>query len=119
MLNNNRAVDRILLVNDGTLLFDGRSDELLSSTLLLENGIREPLYLTVLRQLGFDTTRAQNLSQLDDLDLSGLGLPDRVLRDKTEASPDSILKVEGLKVGYGDDKIVINDMSLSLKKANV
>ena len=50
------------------------------STLLLENGIREPLYVTVLRQLGFDTTRAQNLSQLDALDLSGLGIPDSVLR---------------------------------------
>lgn len=111
-----RPVDRILLVNDGTLLFNGSPDELLSSTLLLENGIREPLYLTVLRQLGFDTARAQNLSQLDALDLSGLGLPDRVLRDKTEASTNSILKVEGLRVGYGDNQIVIDDMSFSLKK---
>lgn len=111
-----RPVDRILLVNDGTLLFNGSPDELLSSTLLLDNGIREPLYLTVLRQLGFDTTRAQNLSQLDALDLSGLGLPDRVLRDKTETSTNSILKVEGLRVGYGDNQIVIDDMSFNLKE---
>ena len=111
-----RPVDRILLVNEGELLFNGRPDELLSSTLLLENGIRDPLYLTVLRQLGFDTTRAQNLSQLDALDLSGLGIPDRVLRDKTEASTDSILKVEGLSVSYGDNPAVIEDMSFSLKK---
>lgn len=111
-----RPVDRILLVNDGTLLFNGSPDELLSSTLLLENGIREPLYLTVLRQLGFDTTRAQNLSQLDALDLSGLGLPDRVLRDKRDSSSDSILKVEGLSVSYGDNPAIIDDMSFSLKK---
>ncbi len=111
-----RPVDRILLVNKGELLFNGRPDELLSSTLLLENGIRDPLYLTVLRQLGFDTTRAQNLSQLDALDLSGLGIPDRVLRDKTEASTDSILKVEGLSVSYGDNPAVIEDISFSLKK---
>ena len=111
-----RPVDRILLVNKGELLFNGRPDELLSSTLLLENGIRDPLYLTVLRQLGFDTTRAQNLSQLDALDLSGLGIPDSVLRDKTEASTDSILKVEGLSVSYGDNPAVIEDMSFSLKK---
>ena len=111
-----RPVDRILLVNKGELLFNGRPDELLSSTLLLENGIRDPLYLTVLRQLGFDTTRAQNLSQLDALDLSGLGIPDNVLRDKTETSTDSILKVEGLSVSYGDNPAVIEDMSFSLKK---
>ena len=111
-----RPVDRILLVNDGQLLFNGSPDELLSSTLLLENGIREPLYVTVLRQLGFDTTRAQNLSQLDALDLSGLGIPDSVLRDKTETSTDSILKVEGISVSYGDNPAVIEDISFSLKK---
>lgn len=111
-----RPVDRILLVNDGTLLFNGSPDELLSSKLLLENGIREPLYVTVLRQLGFDTRSAQNLSQLDALDLSDLVLPDRVLKDKRDSSSDSILKVEGLSVSYGDNPAIIEDMSFSLKK---
>ena len=111
-----RPVDRILLVNDGQLLFNGSPDELLSSTLLLENGIREPLYVTVLRQLGFDTRDAQNLSQLDALDLSDLVLPDRVLKDKRDSSSDSILKVEGLSVSYGDNPAIIEDMSFSLKK---
>ena len=111
-----RPVDRILLVNDGTLLFNGSPDELLSSTLLLENGIREPLYVTVLRQLGFDTRDAENLSQLDALDLSDLVLPDRVLKDKRDSSSDSILKVEGLSVSYGDNPAIIEDISFSLKK---
>lgn len=111
-----RPVDRILLVNDGTLLFNGSPDELLSSTLLLGNGIREPLYVTVLRQLGFDTRDAENLSQLDALDLSDLVLPDRVLKDKRDSSSDSILKVEGLSVSYGDNPAIIEDMSFSLKK---
>lgn len=111
-----RPVDRILLVNDGTLLFNGSPDELLSSTLLLENGIREPLYVTVLRQLRFDTRDAENLSQLDALDLSDLVLPDRVLKDKRDSSSDSILKVEGLSVSYGDNPAIIEDMSFSLKK---
>ena len=111
-----RPVDRILLVNEGELIFNGSPDELLSSTLLLENGIREPLYVTVLRQLGFDTRRAQNLSQLDALDLSDLALPDRVLKDKKDSSSDSILKVEGLSVSYGDNPAIIEDLSFSLKK---
>ena len=111
-----RPVDRILLVNEGELIFNGSPDELLSSTLLLENGIREPLYVTVLRQLGFDTRSAQNLSQLDALDLSDLVLPDRVLKDKRDSSSDSILKVEGLSVSYGDSPAIIEDLSFSLKK---
>ena len=111
-----RPVDRILLVNDGTLLFNGSPDELLSSALLLENGIREPLYVTVLRQLGFDTRVALTLSLLVALDLSDLVLPDRVLKDKRDSSSDSILKVEGLSVSYGDNPAIIEDMSFSLKK---
>ena len=111
-----RPVDRILLVNEGELIFNGSPDELLSSKLLLENGIREPLYVTVLRQLGFDTRSAQNLSQLDALDLSDLALPDRVLKDKRDSSSDSILKVEGLSVSYGDNPAIIEDLSFSLKK---
>ena len=111
-----RPVDRILLVNEGELIFNGSPDELLSSTLLLENGIREPLYVTVLRQLGFDTRSAQNLSQLDALDLSDLALPDRVLKDKRDSSSDSILNVEGLSVSYGDNPAIIEDLSFSLKK---
>ena len=111
-----RPVDRILLVNEGELLFNGSPDELLSSKLLLENGIREPLYVTVLRQLGFDTRSAQNLSQLDALDLSDLALPDRISKDKRDSLSDSILKVEGLSVSYGDNPAIIEDLSFSLKK---
>lgn len=111
-----RPVDRVLLVNDGKLLFNGSPDELLSTTLLLDNGIREPLYVTVLRQLGFNTKSAEQLSQLETLDLSGLSLPDRTRKVPSESQTAPILEVEGLKVGYGDNLPIIENMSFSLKK---
>lgn len=111
-----RPVDRVLLVNDGKLLFNGSPDELLSTTLLLDNGIREPLYVTVLRQLGFNTKSAEQLSQLETLDLSGLSLPDRTRKVPFESQKTPILEVEGLKVGYGDNLPIIENMSFSLKK---
>lgn len=111
-----RPVDRVLLVNDGKLLFNGSPDELLSTTLLLDNGIREPLYVTVLRQLGFNTKSAEQLSQLETLDLSGLSLPDRTRKDPSESQTTPILEVEELKVGYGDNLPIIENMSFSLKK---
>ena len=111
-----RPVDRVLLVNDGKLLFNGSPDELLSTTLLLDNGICEPLYVTVLRQLGFNTKSAEQLSQLETLDLSGLSLPDRTRKVPFESQKTPILEVEGLKVGYGDNLPIIENMSFSLKK---
>lgn len=111
-----RPVDRVLLVNDGKLLFNGSPDELLSTTLLLDNGIREPLYVTVLRQLGFNTKSAEQLSQLETLDLSGLSLPDRTRKVPSESQTIPILEVGKLKVGYGDNLPIIENMSFSLKK---
>lgn len=111
-----RPVDRVLLVNDGKLLFNGSPDELLSTTLLLDNGIREPLYVTVLRQLGFNTKSAEQLSQLGTLDLSGLSLPDRTRKVPSESQTIPILEVGKLKVGYGDNLPIIENMSFSLKK---
>lgn len=111
-----RPVDRVLLVNDGKLLFNGSPDGLLSTTLLLDNGIREPLYVTVLRQLGFNTKSAEQLSQLETLDLSGLSLPDRTRKVPSESQTTPILEVGKLKVGYGDNLPIIENMSFSLKK---
>lgn len=111
-----RPVDRVLLVNDGKLLFNGSPDELLSTTLLLDNGIREPLYVTVLRQLGFNTKSAEQLSQLETLDLYGLSLPDRTRKVPSESQTTPILEVGKLKVGYGDNLPIIENMSFSLKK---
>ena len=111
-----RPVDRVLLVNDGKLLFNGSPDELLSTTLLLDNGIREPLYVTVLRQLRFNTKSAEQLSQLETLDLSGLSFPDRTRKVPSESQTTPILEVGKLKVGYGDNLPIIENMSFSLKK---
>lgn len=47
-----RDVDRIVLMNEGRILLDAAPDQLLSSGLLAENGIREPLYLTALKYAG-------------------------------------------------------------------
>ena len=51
-----RDVDRIILMRDGKILLDSTPDKLLSTGLLLENGIREPLYLTAMRYAGVPIT---------------------------------------------------------------
>lgn len=51
-----RDVDRIVLMKDGEIVADQAPDELLSTNLLLENGIREPLYLTALKYAGLTIT---------------------------------------------------------------
>ena len=47
-----RPVDRVILMNRGRIVADTTPAQLLCSTLLQENGIREPLYLTALKYAG-------------------------------------------------------------------
>ena len=51
-----RDVDRIVLMKDGRIVKDASPDELLSTDVLQENGIREPLYLTALKYAGVKIT---------------------------------------------------------------
>ena len=43
-----RPVDRVILMNRGRIVADTTPAQLLCSTLLQENGIREPLYLSLI-----------------------------------------------------------------------
>lgn len=47
-----RHVDRVVVMGDGRILFDGSPDALLCKNLLQESGIREPLYVTALKYAG-------------------------------------------------------------------
>ncbi len=65
-----RDVDRIVLMREGEIVADLAPDELLSTDLLLENGIREPLYLTALKYAGLTITPACRPRSIRSLTLS-------------------------------------------------
>ena len=66
-----RHVDRILLINHGTILADMTPDELLCSDLLEQNGIREPLYVAAMRYADVDLSQTKHLSDDTHYDLNG------------------------------------------------
>ena len=66
-----RPVDRVVLMGDGRIVYDGSPDELLCRDLLQERGIREPLYVTALKYAGITLTPDMRPSYLPELKLSG------------------------------------------------
>ncbi|MGT2799783.1 ABC transporter ATP-binding protein [Streptococcus marmotae] len=110
-----RSVDRIILVNDGRIVYNGDPDTLLRTSLLLENGIREPLYLTTLRQLGYDVTREDSLTSIDNLSLTDVAvgnLPEMVV---SQAQPAPLLEANHLRVAYGK-KEILKDLTLTIRQ---
>ena len=65
-----RHVDRIVLMGEGRILYDGAPDTLLCGNLLPESGIREPLYVTALKYAGVALTPDMHPASLTELSLS-------------------------------------------------
>ncbi len=65
-----RPVDRIIVMGDGHIQYDGDPDTLLCSELLQEKGIREPLYVTALKYAGLTLTADMRPSYLPELKLT-------------------------------------------------
>lgn len=120
-----RNVNRIVLVNGGTILADLRPDELLSGSLLAENGIREPLYVTALRYAGVDITPDKHPAHVDSLVLDDTDT--QKLRDWFTARPrpaaqperEPLLEVKGLSFGYQKGQQTLRDVSFSIGKGEM
>ncbi|HIZ67626.1 MAG TPA: ABC transporter ATP-binding protein [Candidatus Streptococcus faecavium] len=110
-----RPVDKIVLVNDGHILFDGDPDSLLKTDLLMENGIREPLYITALKDLGVDIEAMDNLSRIADLKLPQITLESHGFADK-QPTKASLLSVQKLTFAYQKDQPVLKGMILDVHK---
>ena len=110
-----RSVDRLVLVNDGRILFDDHPDLLLKTTLLAENGIREPLYLTTLRQLGLNIAEMDHLSDLASLDLPALPFSKEAVVEVTQERDSNLFSVEHISFSYGK-RPVLQDISLEISK---
>lgn len=110
-----RPVDKIVLINDGRILFDGSPNQLLQTNLLQENGIREPLYLTVLRHLGLDVAKTSHLAALSQLDLSAIHFEETgSLPGSKAASP--LLTIDHFNFAYTSNRPILKDLSVNINK---
>ena len=120
-----RNVDRIVLVNEGRILADLRPDELLSGSLLAENGIREPLYVTAMLYAGIAVTPEKhpahiNSVVLDEADTARLHswfqaepLP------APKPAPEPLLEVRDLCFGYNKGQHTLQNVSFSIGKGEM
>ena len=120
-----RNVDRIVLVNEGRILADLCPDKLLSGSLLAENGIREPLYVTAMRYAGIAVTPEKHPAHihsvvLDEADTARLHswfqaepLP------APKPAPEPLLEVKNLCFGYNKGQHTLQNVSFSIGKGEM
>ncbi|WP_204454147.1 ABC transporter ATP-binding protein [Blautia faecis] len=120
-----RDVDRIVLMGDGKILADLHPDELLSTRLLEENGIREPLYLTALRYAGVELVPAKKPAHVDSVVINEADR--KKMTDwfwsrpaaEAEKEHEPLLEVRNLTFGYERGRQTLRDVSLTIHKGEM
>lgn len=120
-----RNVDRIVLVNEGRILADLCPDELLSGSLLAENGIREPLYVTAMRYAGIAVTPEKHpahihsvvLDEADTVRLHSWFQAEPLPAPKP--APEPLLEVKNLCFGYNKGQHTLQNVSFSIGKGEM
>lgn len=121
-----RPVDRIVLMEEGRIVYDGTPDVLLTTDLLPQKGIREPLYVTALKYAGVKLEPAMHPDFLPELQLSDhqrqqvfdwfSKQPPSPAGEKT--SP--LLQIKNLDFAYSTSRTkVLKDITLTINKGEM
>ncbi|EKY28698.1 ABC transporter ATP-binding protein [Clostridium celatum] len=117
-------VDRIIVVNNGSIAADITPAELLSSNLLNEIGIREPLYITALKYAGCEITSEINPEHIDNLKIDSCKEKlkewyEETSEDTEEIKNETILEMRDVKFGYDKGKEILHGVSFKVNKGEM
>ena len=120
-----RHIDRVVLMGEGRILADVSPDELLASTLLAENGIREPLYITALKYAGVTITADMHPDNIGHLALSEADktavrdwfrrVPPAPKREETPVQ----LEAKNIRFSYRNGHEALHDLSLAVREGEI
>lgn len=114
-----RDVDRIVVVNDGTIIADEKPDQLLSGNVLIDHGIREPLYLAAIRQAGMKVNPDDKPQHIETMNIEPYR--EGILRWFHNMKPkevfpkkEPVLTVKNLSFSYVKEELVLQDINLEI-----
>lgn len=116
-----RSVDRIILMESGEIIADTTPDEILASPLLEEYGIREPLYLSALKEAGCAIEGDAKPSSLNTLPLVQYQSAVSAWFETSKATnvekqAETLLAVRNLTYSYDGEKNALEDVSFDVKR---
>ena len=118
------AVDRVIVVNNGEIAADITPAELLSSNILSETGIREPLYITALKYAGCTITPEMKPEHIDTLniDLCREKLKtwyEETSEEEKQTTGEAILEMKDVKFSYESGKEILHGVSFKVNKGEM
>ena len=119
-----RFVDRILVMREGRIIADMDAHALVSSDILIETGIREPLYVTALKYAGVEVSADIQPGYITTLNTKYskkaiIEWHDSIQPPDPELSKPSVIKMEDVSFSYDGIRPVLQDISFDIHEGEM
>ena len=119
-----RDVDRIIVISDGRIVADKSPDEIMASGILLELGIREPLYVTAMKYAGIEMTPEMHAGRMETLDTAAVKEPllkwaSQNIQKEEQAERPVILEAEHMDFQYTSRRKNLQDINFRIHEGEM
>jgi len=119
-----KDIDRVIVLNEGRIVADLNAHELVSSTVLSDNGIREPLYVTALKYAGVEVTSDMRPGHITTLKAEYFKSTlttwhNAIQADERKNTNPSILKMEHISFSYDGARQILDDINFDIREGEM
>jgi len=117
-------MDRVIVVREGEIIGDYHPHELMAASILKDNGIREPLYITALKYAGVKITKEMLPGHIESLKVEDYLEKVKQWYQEMKPAPvelsnEEILGVKDLSFTYDGEKYILDQVNFSIKKGEM
>jgi len=119
-----RHVDRILVIRDGRIIADMDAHSLVSSDILIETGIRQPLYVTALKYAGVEISSEIQPGYITTLNARAACSTLKEWQNSIQSPPPSptrpsVLSMEDVSFSYDGIRRVLEDINIDIHEGEM
>jgi len=119
-----RFVDRILVIREGRIIADMDAHALVSSDILIETGIREPLYVTALKYAGINVTKDIQPGYITSLHTNSskhalIEWHRSIQPPEPSQTKPSVIRMEDVSFSYDGIRTVLQDISFDIREGEM
>ncbi|MEG0077584.1 ABC transporter ATP-binding protein [Anaerorhabdus sp.] len=119
-----RNIDRIIVMNEGRILMDDTPNNVLSSNILLEQGIREPLYITACKYAGITITPDMQPEHISTFNIDAVQQQLQTWfknhnRSMVTPNEKSLLEIQNLSFSYDGKRKILDDINIQINEGEM
>ena len=115
--------DKVVVIDKGIVQGIGTPDEILKSDLLINSGLREPLYVEAMKLAGCNISEEKNLRDINNINEENKEILKNWFQTKAVNKPinkeEKILEIKNLTFSHDGIKNTLNDVSFHLNKGEI